>query len=335
MNRLLRAIAILLAFVVSLMAAVVLWAFTWLERPITSAEAFVEVAEGALPGAVIAGMIDDGVLPADPRWPVAVRALGFDRCMQSGGHPIPAASTPRAVLAALCDPGVRPTITVTLPEGLNRWQTADRLADAGLVDRDAFVAATEDPATLERLGIDAPTLEGWLAPETWTFDDPTPLDEVVDRLVSHAQSEHEAAFASGALPDGLDAYDVLVLASLVEREAQVDDERPVIARVFLNRIERGMRLQTDPTCVYGPDRYLETPSPRWCRETPNAWSTYANDGLPPTPIASPRRASIEAVLAPADAPDLLFFVAMRDGTGRHAFAETLREHEANIDRYLR
>jgi UPF0755 protein len=255
--------------------------------------------------------------------------------MQAGGHAIPAEATPRELLGILCEPGSRPTITVTIPEGLNRWQTADRLATAGLVDRDEFVAACEDPATIEALGIAAPTLEGWLAPETWTFDDPTPLPEVIARLTDHASAEQEAAFASGQLPADMSRYDVLILASLVEREAQVDAERPRIARVFLNRLDRGMRLQTDPTCVYGPDRYLETPSPRWCRHEPNAWSTYAHDGLPPTPIASPRRASIEAVLAPSDEPDLLFFVAMRDGTGRHAFAATLADHEANIDRYLR
>jgi len=334
-KRWLRAFAILLAFVSSLMVAVVAWAYTWLERPVVTSEAFVEVEVGATPASVIAGLIDDGITPPDPRWPLAVRVLGFDRCLQAGGHTIAADSTPREVLTTLCEPGERPSITVTIPEGLNRWQTADVLAESGLVDREAFVAATGSADRIAEYGLDAPTLEGWLAPETWTFDDPTPLDAVLDRLVTHAMAAQDAAFDGAVIPDGYTRYDVLILASLVEREARVDAERPRIARVFWNRLDRGMRLQTDPTCVYGPDRYRETPSPRWCRREPNAWSTYAHDGLPPTPIASPRPASIEAVLQPSDEPDLLFFVAMQDGTGRHAFAATLAEHEANIERYLR
>tara|TARA_B100000900_G_C20112147_1_gene526355 strand:- start:125 stop:529 length:405 start_codon:yes stop_codon:yes gene_type:complete len=129
-------------------------------------------------------------------------------------------------------------------------------------------------------------------------------------------------------------HDFLTLASLVEKEVAYLPEAPMIAAVFYNRLVKKMKLQTDPTMVYSPSTWREKPSPEFRRDTRNPYNTYAHSGLPPGPICSPGPRALEAVLMPAKTT-ALFFVAKRDGEGRHVFAESLDEHRANIRRYLK
>ena len=118
------------------------------------------------------------------------------------------------------------------------------------------------------------------------------------------------------------------------REAKVASEAPIIAGVFMNRLRVSMRLQTDPTLIYHPKRLGRAPGPSDRKDATNPYNTYAHDGLPPGPICSPTRTAIEATLSPSR-HDFLYFCARHDGTGRHAFARTLEEHEANVTRYLK
>ena len=120
----------------------------------------------------------------------------------------------------------------------------------------------------------------------------------------------------------------------MEKEVQVKAEAPVVAAVFYNRLAVKQPLQTDPTLVYGPDTWQEVPSPTFRRDRTNPYNTYYEPGLPPGPIANPGRVALAAVVAPART-NALYFCAMQDGTGRHAFARTLAEHKSNIERYLK
>lgn len=234
---------------------------------------------------------------------------------------------------------------VTLPEGMTKFHMADRLAEAELVDRARFLELVRSPDRYDWTRGDIETLEGYLFPETYRFEKATSEEAVIERLTSHWQRAAEPLFERYAdqmkkLEDeyGFGRHDVITMASLIERETSVDEERSIIARVFYNRLDRGMQLQTDPTCVYGEDTYDQPPTPELCRDEYNRYSTYVIEGLPPGPIANPSIPSLEAALNPSDDPevqDYLYFVSRRDGTGRHAFTTSYADHRRAIDEYLR
>jgi len=255
------------------------------------------------------------------------RWQGVAARIKAGRHVLKPPLTPRTLVHALVHNPPRRDVKVTVPEGSNVWQTAGILAAAGICERDAFLAAVKG-------------LEGRLFPDTYFFHPGAKPAQVAramrarfDTVWAGLRREHP-----GPIPQGLSDEQALIMASLVEEEAQLAKERPVIARVFYNRLLRKMRLETDPTCVYGPDTYEEVPSPRRCKDPDNRWSTYVIHGLPPGPISSPGRASLEAAIAPStrEGDDrLLFFVARRDGRGGHHFSRTYDEHSRAVRQYLK
>ncbi len=234
--------------------------------------------------------------------------------------------------------GITASRGVTIREGLRLEEIADVLEEEGIVSADAFLLALEDEynaSFLEQLPPDA-GLEGFLFPATYRFSLTVSAREVVQRLLGAFDQRYREEIEPRLRPDGLSLHEIVVLASIIEREAQVAEERPVIASVFVNRLARGIALQADPTVQYalGNDPASVEQYGYWKRELSNAdlaspspYNTYAHPGLPPGPIANPGLASILAALEPADT-NYLYFVA-RPG-GCHAFAETLEEHNRNV-----
>jgi UPF0755 protein len=221
---------------------------------------------------------------------------------------------------------------VTVIEGLTLEETADQLAGAGFGDRQAFLDAMRSPAAIADLDPEAATLEGYLFPDTYRFSRATSEAAIVGTLVEtfrgHLRRELAAAIGDGGLRR------TVILASIVEKEARLDSERPVIAGVYANRLERGIGLYADPTIIYALKqagtwdgdirrRDLDLDSP---------YNTYRHPGLPPGPICSPGLASLRAAARPAAVP-FLYFVSRNDGS--HVFAETLREHNRNVDEWQR
>jgi UPF0755 protein len=260
-------------------------------------------------------------------------------CLKAGEHRLAAGATAADLARELCRVPQREGTRITLREGLTRWEVADLLAEAGICERDAFLQAV-DARTVTVAELTSVDAEGWLFPDTYEFFPNTIPEQVVERLVTEATQTvtsllQEYPEQAAALQNdwGVDVHELMALASLVEAEAAVADERALIARVFLNRLKADMRMQSDPTCTYTPELYGQPATPAACRDASNRWSTYTNDGLPPTPVNSPGRASIEAVLNPADDPDVLYFVAVGDGSRRHRFASSLAEHSRNVDAY--
>jgi UPF0755 protein len=281
-----------------------------------------------------AGLLEDHVA-LGPRLLVwYARLLGVDRDVKSGEYDLSPSMAPAAILDKLVEGSVK-THPVTLREGLRLDEIAEQLEAAGIVKAEALLEAARDPELAQALGVDAPTLEGYLYPETYRFPrgtDPLELVETMHRQFRAAWTEEDERRLAGS---GFTLHQVVTLASIVEKETARDEERPIIAAVFRNRLRRGMRLQTDPTVIYGRillhgefDGNLR----RRDLDEDTPYNTYTRAGLPPGPIASAGIESIRAVLEPADVP-YLYFVSRNDGT--HVFSKTLREHNGAVDRYQR
>lgn len=227
------------------------------------------------------------------------------------------------------------TYPVTVVEGSTYLETADAMARAGLGERAAFVAEFERGARVADLDAAATTLEGYLFPDTYRFARGTSAAAITDALVGRFRRLWEGDLAAlRRAGDTRPLRELVILASLVEKETGRDDERPLVSAVYANRLRRGIGLYADPTIIYGLKlagtwdgdlrrRDLEADSP---------WNTYKRAGLPPGPICSPGRASLAAALRPADV-DYLYFVSRNDGS--HVFSETLAEHNRAVDTWQR
>ncbi len=192
------------------------------------------------------------------------------------------------------------------------------------------LAGKGEPEIRALLG-ETQSLEGWFFPETYRFAPGTADVEVL--RIAHAMMKKRLADAWQSRDPAVnlaDEYQALILASIVEKETARDVERPLVASVFLNRLKRGMRLQTDPTVIYGLGERYDGNIHKRDLTTDTPWNTYTRDGLPPTPIAMPGGAAIQAALHPAPS-EFLYFVARGDGT--HQFTRTLEEHNRAVARY--
>lgn len=269
-----------------------------------------------------------GVIKSQVGFLVLARAMQLDRRVKAGQYSFRLGMTVPALLRAL-DRGMYGLNLVTIPEGLMIREAARIIETQVGIRASAIDSLSRDPALLDSLEIAAPSLEGWLAPDSYEWLPGTSPDVVLRTMVTRTRERVERATAGyDSLPLGMNAHELLTLASIVEAESRANDERPRIARVYLNRLERGMLLQADPTVGYalgrGPRsrllfRDLRVESP---------YNTYRHEGLPPGPICSPGEAAIQSVMNAEQAIKDLYFVA--NGKGRHIFAPTYQQHLANI-----
>ena len=269
---------------------------------------------------------------------------GLEGKLQPGAVVLTPDLTPADLPDAIARVGKFARKSVQILPGMNLYDIAARLQALRIADEKTFLSMATDPVRAAESGIPAKTFEGYLAAGAYTFDVGTTADAILaqmhDRwrkqwlkIVEENRGAHEAALARN-----FNDHSLVTLASMVEKEALVDAERPVIARIFMNRIRKKMRLQSDPTCVYPPLSPGEKPSPERCKDPQNLYSTYVVPALPPGPIATPSQASLRAVLAPYAGPDdtlLLYFVAKNDGTWRHYFSKTYAEHQVAVNYFLK
>jgi UPF0755 protein len=259
----------------------------------------------------------EGVIDNDKVFVLGVLVSQANDKLKAGEYRFAAADSMRDIMDALVS-GRSIQYAFTIPEGLTTLQVISRLeADEVLLG-----------------DIDQVPAEGSLLPDTYAYTRGTTRQALIDRMSAAQEAIIRELWPGRA--DNLPVeqpYQALILASIVEKETGVSSERARVAGVFINRLRRGMRLQSDPTIIYGivgGEGSLGRPITRSDINGATPYNTYQIDGLPPTPIANPGRASIEAVLQPAETNDV-FFVA--DGTGGHAFAETLAGHNANVARW--
>ncbi len=316
----------------------------YIRAPISAldAERTVVVEEGQSWPQVIETLSKDGVVVWPLHFKALVRVRRMDQRLRPGRYILPPGITPEGVLARLTRSGPDGSYRLTVPEGFSMYRIADRVEAEGLASRAAFLKAATDKVLMKRLKVRGESFEGYLFPDTYFLPPGATPQVIITRMVKrHRQVWKKVLKDVGAKKvaalrkaHGLADPELITLASIVEKEAVVADERPIIARVFYNRLKKDMKLQTDPTCVYGPKIYTKKPSPKLCRDAKSRYSTYVIKGLPPGPIANPGRASMMSVLKPTtdkDKVDYLYFVARRGGR-RHTFSKTYEAHKKAIPR---
>ncbi len=253
------------------------------------------------------------------------RSTGQDRRVQQGTYEFATGTPPIDLLRALARGDVL-AFSITIPEGFNLWQVAGAFDSVG-IDSTALLVAVTDAEVARALEVPAPTLEGYLFPDTYRVPFETTPRVVVEQMSQRAHAAWTESHERRAREIGMTRHEVLTLASIVEAEARVADERATIAAVYHNRLRKGMRLEADPTVAYAMGGFrgrlfykdLAIDSP---------YNTYRRTGLPPGPICNPGESSIRAALYPAEGVAALYFVAR--GDGRHVFSNTLREHNAAV-----
>lgn len=217
-----------------------------------------------------------------------------------------------------------------IPEGFNMFDIAAAVEKLGTMKAQTFLAAARNPALIRDLDPKAETLEGYLFPNKYRVYRHTTAQQICHQMTNEFRARWQALNAKA------DVHQTITLASLVEREAKLPEERPKVASVFHNRLRIGMKLDCDPTTVYAAlleERYRGVIH-RSDLDNKNPYNTYQHSGLPPGPIANPGLRSIQAVLSPADTP-YLFFVAKADGSGGHNFSDSLQQHTAAVAQYQR
>jgi UPF0755 protein len=316
-----------------LAAAVVGWAWSWYRTPLAGLDAprtFV-VAPGEGLAKVAQRLASEGIVD-EPRLLSAFgRYTGRAARLRAGEYELEPGTTPEGLLEQFVQGRVL-LHPITIVEG---WTFAQALAE---VHSQPFVTKTidgpADETLMAKLGSPRVHPEGQLYPDTYLVARGTRDVDVLK--LAHARLQDELAKAWAARAKDLplaSAYEALILASIVEKETGAPEERPRIAGLFVNRLRQGMRLQTDPTVIYGIGAAYDGNIRRRDLTTDTPYNTYTRAGLPPTPIALPGRAALEAATRPA-ATDELYFVASGVGDGRHVFSRTLEEHNAAVARYL-
>ncbi len=256
------------------------------------------------------------------------RLRGSTKKSQAGEYEFNASMLPFQVLEKI-ERGLVVKHPVTIPEGYNIMEVADTLEREGLSGKERFIAKVSDRVFLSSIGIDSSSAEGFLFPDTYQFPKGITEEAMIKNMVSRFREVFTGELASRTHEIGMSVNEVVTLASVVEKETGEASERPRIARVFLNRIMKGIPLQSDPTVIYGIKDFNGNLTKKDLL-TGTPYNTYRKRGLPEGPIANPGIDSIKAVLYPEDG-DYLYFVSKNNGT--HHFSKTLSEHNRAVYQY--
>ncbi len=316
-----------------------------IEQPLSEAEVpmtfSIEPGETAV---TIASRLEEmGLITDADLFRLYIRYHGIDAHLEAGDYELSPNMTMKEIAERLQHSRLE-EVTVTIPEGWRAEQMAELLTEKNILDGDELIALVKeggdfDYGFLSLAGGSVPSLEGFLFPETYRLPAKASARDLIERMLKTFDQRFTAEMRQTAASKGMTIYEVVTLASIVEREAVVPDERPRIASVYLNRLTAGMLLNADPTVQYAlgyradTDQWWKTPvSLEEYSQVDSPYNTYLYRGLPPGPICSPGLASIQAVLEPAQT-EYYYFVARGDGS--HIFAKTAEEHERNVAEYQR
>ncbi len=302
----------------------------YVDRGLPVQQTDVIVPRGSTFGQVVAVLRERGVLENPLAFRLLARLRHVDADVKAGEYRFPAHQTSDEILLRLVR-GEQFAVWVTIPEGYTAHEIARTLAGRALGDASAYDHLFLHDGGVTLGGSRTLNLEGYLFPSTYLIPTDDQPDQVAKLLVGQFRQELPRDAPERAKALGRTVPEVVTIASLVEREGKADEDRPVIASVIYNRLQRGMPLEVDASIEYTFPEHHDVITKRDL-EVDSPYNTYRHTGLPPTPIANPGKASLDAAFAPAKS-DYLYYVAKPDG--HSAFAKTLQEHDANVARYLK
>lgn len=296
----------------------------------TGQSVMVEIPEGAGLLQISHLLQQAGVIKSAKGFASIAKVQGVAGDLKAGEYLIPVGVSPDEVLEQLVQGRVL-LRQITIPEGFTTYQIAGTMAEKGFGDEKDILALTRSSDFATSLKLPAKGLEGYLFPETYSYVKGTTARKMLSKMVAQFRAVYDQERNSKTLKRPIRMNEVVILASICEKEARKSDELPLIARVYLNRLKIGMPLQADPTVIYGLKKF-DALLTRADLKINTPYNTYMNNGLPPGPIGSPGRAAIRAVLNPADS-DAFYFVAKDDGY--HHFSKTYDEHLKAVAKYRR
>jgi UPF0755 protein len=269
-----------------------------------------------------------GVLKSSWKLRILARIRRKQAALKPGEYRFDVPSPPWSIINALVE-GKVILHRVTLPEGLTMREIAQVLSDEKLVELEAFLSELKRPELLTYFNIPGPTFEGFLFPDTYYFSRVDGAQKMIETMVARFAQAATSEDERKASTLGLNKLQWVTLASIIEKESSIVDEQPIVSSVFHNRLKRKMRLQSDPTVIYGIPNFNGNITKKDLL-TPTPYNTYTQVGLPPGPIANPGATSLKAAANPATT-EYLYFVANRQG--RHVFTKTYQEHLAAVATY--
>ena len=310
------------------------WGYYKLDAPyrgFTEGEVFVEIPQGAGVSGIASRLAAAGVVSNALVFRIAARLSGDERKLQAGEYRFAEAATPSEIIARLARGDVYAHL-VTFREGLTMFEMADVFAASGMGTAAEFLTEARNASRIKEFDPRASSLEGYLFPDTYKMPRAAGAKGTVDAMVAGFLRVFDANLRAEAAARGLSTHEAVTIASIVERETGQTQERPLVSAVYQNRLRINMPLQCDPTVIYALQlaRRWNGNLTREHLQLNSPYNTYRNPGLPPGPIASPGRASLEATVRP-DAAPYLYFVSRNDGT--HVFASTLAEHNRNVQQW--
>ena len=304
--------------------------FRYAERPADANG--VQISVTVSPGqdfGVLSNLLGKQGLVSDPaRFRLYARLKGYDRRIKAGEYALSSTMSPSNILRVIMSGKVQ-LHRITIPEGYTIEQIARAVEKADLGPASGFLGVATDAELLDRERIEGGSLEGYLFPDTYYFPKGVSAEKIIRTMVSRFQAVFPAEWKKRAEDLGFSIHDVVILASIIEKETGAAFERPLISSVFHNRFKKRMRLESDPTVIYGIENF-DGNITRKHLTTPSPYNTYTTRGLPFGPIANPGKASLEAALYPADT-SFLYFVSKGDGT--HQFSVDISAHNQAVRKY--
>jgi UPF0755 protein len=269
-----------------------------------------------------------GIIKSRFKFKVVARLKGYDKRLKAGEYALSASMAPIQILEKLVKGEVK-LYKLTVPEGFNIYQIAELVAKAGFADPSVFISDATNEAFARESGIHGSSFEGYLYPETYYFPKNVSSKTIISSMVKRFWLVFEPQWKEKVKQFGFSIHQVVTLASIIEKETGAPFERPIISSVFHNRLNKKMRLESDPTVIYGLKNF-DGNLKRTHLETPTPYNTYKIRGLPPGPIANPGRASLAAALYPADTK-YIYFVSKKNST--HQFSTNLKDHNQAVRKY--